>query len=356
MTLQRVAFVVGLCAVVSACSRQRAAAPAEKTEPAGAELERLLLSVATCRFDASGIDAACGEHRKLQHALQGGRDQGPRLGLRHLGHPSPVVRVAATGLLRPVFRSQPEALAAVARAAQADRDPSVRAALINAVGTRAKEPPVSGLLLRTADDPDEGVRVESVGWLSSRWGKNAPGAAEKVIEKMIKDPSLKVRRAACGYAGRMSAADKVLPVLEKLTARPEDPQLYASCMHALVELWNPRRGTDPPSPAAYALSVARLRRTPRSQDQPPWEVIADFGRTPRGAPTWYRPQEVVKVLAEIAVDEKAHAVARSGAALALGELKAVARLQQIRTALGARPDSDSEGVIRAVDEGLAKAR
>jgi hypothetical protein len=350
MTHGRAALLLGLCTIAGGCSKRRA-----ESGKAVAEPERLLLAIASCSLGPNGL-TACDAHLKLHQALQHDRGDGPKLGLKHLAHSSPAVRVVAAGLLRPVFSSQPEALAAVARAAQTDRDPSVRTAMINVLGTRAKEPPVSELLLRTADDADEVVRVESVGWLSSRWGKRAPGAVEKVIEKMLKDPSLKVRRAACGYAGRMSAVDKVLPVLERLTAKVDDPELYSSCLHALIDLWNPRHFIDPPSHAAYALSVARLRRKPRSHDQPPWNVIGDFGRAPGSPAPWYKRREINEVLSEIAVDDNADLAARVAAARALGEVKAVGQLNQIKTRLAAKTDDDSQNVVKAADEGLAKAK
>jgi hypothetical protein len=329
-----------------------------------AQYEALIVSLATCKLVGRGIDESCAEYKAYREARSRNTmigdmaGQSSTLGLKHINHASPAVRYIAAGLLRSFFGSKPDVQEAVLKAADGEKEPVVLAALIGAVGSSAKSnPKVGELLIKMADHADEGVRVESLGWLASSWGKDVPGAVDKVIEKIQKDESIKVRRAACESCGRMGAADKLFPVLKKLTKNADNPDLYSSCMRGLLDLWNPFLSSDaPPSKEAYTLSLARLRDKPRSKDRPPWIVISNYGRVPKSNPPWYKQQQVAKALADVAIDEQANWMARTAAARALGELKAVEQLNQIKSKLADKTDFDNKNVVKAADEGLAKAK
>jgi hypothetical protein len=328
------------------------------------QYEALILSLAKCNLVGRGIDDNCAEYKAYREARSrntmigdfAGRSS--TLGLKHINHASPAVRYIAASLLRSFFGSKPETQEAVLKAAGTEKEPIVLSALISAVGSSAKSnPKVGELLIKMADHADENVRIESIGWLASSWGKDVPGALDKVMEKMQKDESVKVRRSACENSGRLGAADKLLPVLKKLTKNADNADLYAGCMRGLIDLWNPFLSSDsPPSKEAYTLSLARLRDKPRSKERPPWIVISNFGRVPKSNPPWYKQQQVAKALADVAIDEQANWMARTASARALGELKAVEQLNQIKTKLADKTDFDNKQVVKTAEEALAKAK
>jgi hypothetical protein len=328
------------------------------------EYEKLLLDLAKCSFKETGIDWSCPEYKAYREsrnrntAIKDLAGMSSTLGLKHMKHENPAVRYTAAGLLRSFFGSKPETQDAVIKAAPEEKNPVVLAALIAAVGSSMKQnPKVAELVLKMVDHEAEQVRIESLGWLTSSWGRGVEGAVDKVLEKLQKDPSVKVQRVACENAGK-TGDKRLLAIYKKMTQKPEEnPDLYSSCMRGLLDMWNPFMSGDvPASVDAYKLTMNRLRDKPRSKNRPPWIIMSNFGRTPKGETPWYKQAEVVKALADIALDGNAHWMARTACCRALGELKAQKELTAIKTKLAAKTDFDDKNVVKAADEAIAKIK
>ncbi len=326
------------------------------------EYEKLLLELSKCTFNDNGIDWQCEQYkayrdaRNRNTALKDLAGMSSTLGLKHMKHESPAVRYTAAGLLRSFFGSKPETQDAVIAYAPEEKNPVVLAALLSAVGSSmGRNPKVAELVLKMADHEAEAVRIEAIGWMASSWGAKVAGAADKVIDKVQKDPSVKVQRVACENAGKLGDK-RMLPIFKKLTQKPdENPDLYSSCMRGLMDMWNPFLSSEAPaSPEAYKLTMNRLRDKPRSKNRPPWIIMSSFGRTPKGETPWYKQAEVVKALADVALDGNAHWMARTAACRALGELKAEKELGTIKEKLAAKTDFDDKNVVKAAEEAVAK--
>jgi hypothetical protein len=330
-----------------------------------AEYEQLILALEKCTMAERGIDFKCPEQkayvqaRSRNTALKDFAGMSSGLGLKHINHASPAVRWTAAGLLGGFFGASANVQEAVLKAIPEEKHPVVLAKLVGAVGSSAsRNPKVGELLLKMADHESEVVRMEAISWLTTSFAKGLAGSADKVIEKVQKDPSPKVQAYACEYAGRLGD-ERLVPIYKKLTQKPgDDPAVYNACMRGLIDLWNSFMPTDtPPSQKAYKLSLARLRDKPRSKDRPPWMVMSSFGRVPKGPPAWYKAKEVAKALGDVVLDGQANWMARAGAARALGELKDKEELEKLKTKLGAGGEEfGGKLVVKAVEEALAKAQ
>lgn len=343
-----------------------AAEKALRKKPNGAlseaQLERLLLDLASCDLGQRGVSMDCEAFRAYQRARRRATGDltsiSTRVALRHLRHGSATVRLIAAGLVGAPPGASGAVLQAAVRAIPEEKHPLVLARLITAVAPAAKDDPVvAQLVLQLADHPAEAARQETMVWLASDLFAQVQGAVDKVIEKIETDPSAKVRQAACRNAGR-SGDERLVPIYRMLTRQPQrQPELYAACMQGLMALWNPLlTRTAPPSGRAFALTLARMNEKPRSRVRPPWQVMRDFGRVPPGKPRWYRNSEqaVRRLLLEVALDGQARWLARTGAVWSLGRLGARAELGRIAKALATKTDFDSRNVARAVNQAQSR--
>jgi hypothetical protein len=132
-----------------------------------------------------------------------------------------------------------------------------------------------------------------------------------------------VRRTACEHAGTLGT-DKLIPLYEKLTAKTDDPELYASCMEGLVQMFHRHPVFDTASEAAYRLFLRRLEATPRGEHVPPWTVTSTFcyfshesdldklAAWKRQA-TWFDATEVKRVMTAVIADKSTSWMARAAA-------------------------------------------
>jgi hypothetical protein len=327
-----------------------------------AELGRLLVNLASCELGQRGLALECEAFRRYQRARRRATGDltslSTRVALKHLTHRSAAVRFIAAGLVGAPPGASGTVQQAALQAIPDEKSPLVLARLIAAVAPAAKDDPkIAQLVLQLADHPEEAVRQETVVWLGSDAFAQVQGALDKVIEKIENDPAPKVRQAACRNAGK-SGDERLIPIYRRLTRRPRKaPGLYAACMQGLMALWNPLLAREaPPSARAFALTLSRMNEKPRSRARPPWQIMRDFGRVPPGKPRWYRTSEQAmrRLLLEVALDDQARWLARTGAVWSLGKLGATDELQRIGKALATKTDFDSRVVARAVHQARSR--
>lgn len=325
------------------------------------EYEKLVVGLKGCRLTKHGrIDRNCEGYKKLSEARShastikdfAGKSQ--KLGIKLLSSPDEAVRWYAAGLLKSFFGARADSQAAVLKAATSEKSPFVLARMIYAIGRAAStNPAIAALLMKMTDHSHKLVRKEALAYLAGASG--VKGRFEKFAEKIEKDPEMAVRRYACRYAGRLGD-ERLVPIYKKATARVTvklEP-FYADCMRGLFTMWNPFIGKHKLSAAAYALTLKRIKRRPRSQSHPPWIMMSDFGRRPRGKPAWYKEAQVTRMLVGVAFDRRARWLARTGAARALGKLGAKKQLETLRKKLSGKKDFDSKNVLKVVKKQLSR--
>ena len=287
------------------------------------EYEKLLLGLASCTIVGRSIDPKCparAAYNGLRSFTSGRKlpsgQQLTELAKRHAENPSPAVRLSAAGMLRSFFGADGTVQQFVIDRANKETEPAVVARLIEVVGSRsAQNEAVKVLLLKKADDASDVVRTAAVSWLASSWAQKTPGALEKVLEKIEKDPSPQVRSLACRDVYKHED-EKVLPVLKKFSA---DDAIGAACIEGIGGLWG-HFMVKKRSEKAYKEFMGILKRKPRSQKSPPWQVMSMLGKPVKEA--WYKQDEVIAVLKDIVADKLSMWMARTGAVRALKDLKA----------------------------------
>lgn len=287
--------------------------------------ESLMLALKNCEVQERGIDTTCPEWVSFDGARKNRRDMMrnlggglAKLGQKHINHPSAAVRLQAASLMSSLFGASKASQSALLTAAKTEKHPRVLKTLMRAVGSSiAKNEKVQALMLANAGHADEGVRREVLTSITSSWARGTEGTLEKAMEMAQNDPSASVRKYACRRLGAR-ANDKVLPLLTKLTADSKaDPKMYAACMQGLIAMWSSPVVHEVPSEKAYALTLKRLKATPRTKDQPPWAAMSNMSWAKRPKfqqrAKWFKMDVLLSTLSAIVLDRNTNWMARTGA-------------------------------------------
>lgn len=330
------------------------------------DYEKLMLGLAACELKAAGIDRECAAFKAFNEArktrgtalkdLAGGI---AGLGRKHIRHASPAVRLHAAGLMASLFGADESSQAVIVEVAGTEENPIVLRELLRSVGSSsAKNPAVRDLLLAKADHPDEGVRMEAGGWLTSSWAAGTEGTLEKAMALIEGDASVKVRKHLCATLGKR-ADDRALPLFEAHTKDPADP-LYADCLRGVIEMWSSPVPQKAPSQKAYELTLALLRATPRSEQRPPWNALSglQWANKPelQAAAPWFKKEDVTGALKDVVLDRAANWMARTASIDSLLKLEAPKALfEELLAAYADAAGSDAH-VKKKLEDALAKAK
>lgn len=298
-----------------------------------AQFETLLLGLKDCEVKDSGIDRKCEAYKAYREGRKNRgtlvKDWGGMLsgmGRKHIKNTAPAVRIQAANLMGSIFGSSKESQAAIITAAKSEAHPRVLKAMLRSISSSiAKNDDVRTLMLDKANHPDQKVRMEVVGSLTSSWARGTEGTLEKAMEMVEKDAAPEVRQYACRRLGERADA-RALPLLKKLTATATDEKLYSACVRGVIAMWSSPVPHKAPSEDAFKHTLALFKKTPRSKSHPPWTSISavEWAAKKRfqDAAPWYKNAELVAVLMDVVKDRNANWLARTGGVDALKRLGA----------------------------------
>ncbi len=304
--------------------------------------EQLVVALEKCTLTERGIDSDCEEYKRLQTArnrntaLKDLAGMNSQVGAKFIGHESPTVRYQAASLMSSLFGSGQGTQKVILEAAEKEKNPVVLAKLLNVVGSsHGRNAEVKTLLLKMADHDAEGVRQEAMSWFLTSFGKDVDGTFEKVLEKMDKDPSLEVRKYLCSRLYG-SGDPRALPVFKKyLTGTDTPKELTEGCFAGVINAWTGFPKPKEPSREAYEITLAFLKRTPRSDVIPPWQNMSNmraahsefedkdsFGKEWHDkVKGWYKKPALLAALEQVVHDSNANWMARTGALSTMNDLK-----------------------------------
>lgn len=303
--------------------------------------EHFLLRLEDCKLTQRGIDSKCEAHSRLRKARN--RATPPKqlasmssaLGQKLIRHRSPAIRYQAAQLLKAAIRDREQATRAVLTAAKTEQHPAVLSSMVRVVGARHKQDPeVKALLLRLADHDDEAVRQEAMSWFLTRFGEGQPDTFDKVLEKLDKDPSLKLRKFLCSRLYG-SSDERAIAVFERVLRDSDAPtQLRDGCWQGTIGAWTGFPKPEKPSKRAYELTLEILEQKPRGRHTPPWTGLRNlraaktdylerdkFGRKwLKKVEAWYDKPRLMKALLSVVNDKAAFWMARTSAIDVLDDL------------------------------------
>lgn len=324
--------------------------------------EKLLLGLKDCKVTEKGIDFNCEGLKRWEKSrgrktaakqLLGGSNS---LGARYIGNESDAIRYKAADLLSSLFGADTGTQKIILDAAAKEKNPTVLANMIQAVGSKVKNDDIKALLMKGADHESERVRSESLGWFVTSFAEGVPGTFEKAVEKLEKDPSMKVRTRICERLYG-SSNEKAIPVLEKYLndkATPDD--LWNACFEGAIAAWTGFPKPEKPNQKAHDLTMKILESAPRTKDRPSSSAMSTL-RAAKGefkaddsfgqkwqekVKGWYKRDRLANALQSLAMDDKAGWMARSTALDSMKEIgapKAAFEKVQKKVEKGAGDDS-----------------
>ena len=284
-------------------------------------IETLVLGIGACPLEGYQIVPACPGMEAFAAGMKGKTATlDAHAGGRLLHHASPAIRVKAAELMADTIESRD----AIAGAMAVERDPGVLQAFIRAVADDgARVPKVGAMLLAVAGHADPAIRLQAISAIALPANRQMAGGPEKLVAMAEQDADPKVRQVACEKGGKLGN-DVFLPLYEKATASAADPEMYAACMAGLVAMFHNHPGFDTSSEAAYRLFLRRLDAQPRTEHSPPWNVMSTFCYFSHESDldklaawkqqaTYFKPDDVKRVMAGVIRDRAASWMARSAA-------------------------------------------
>lgn len=337
--------------------------------------EKLLVAMKDCKVSDTGIDSGCQEYKNWNSArgrktatkqLLGGSNN---LGTRHIGDESPAVRLKSAELMGSLFGTEANSQKVLVEAANKEQVPGVLTAMIRSVGSRHKQnPDINALLLKNADHPSEAVRGEALSWFTTSFG-GVPGTFEKVVEKIDKDPSVKLRGRLCARLYGSSDERALVTINKYLSAKDTPEELFRGCWDGMIATWTGFPNPEKPLAKGYELTMKMLNTTPRTKQRPPWTGMSslraaktDIKPTDTFGQAWltkvkpfYKKEKLVAALEGVAADTNTEWMARTGALETMKELgdakESLLRLQKKYATL----DKGDDNLVKKKIDDLLKA-
>ena len=336
-------------------------------------LQAFVASLANCKLTRFGPNYKCEDYKRYRKARTRRADGNllamtANVGMKLIGHRSPVVRYVAAGLMNSPFALQKKPMGIIVKAARTEKNPFVLARMLNTVGSQVKKDPgVKKLLLDSADHADHNVRMAAMTWFTNTFAEGVPKVLNKVLHRVRKDPNVDVRAFLCSRLYGTGDRRAIRVIKRFLKDKKTPRKLYAGCFRGLVGAWIGIPRPKNPSKEAYLYTLKLLRKKPRDNDHPPWTIFSTLGYATEQAKHtfqqqwlkkvkgWYRAEPQRKVLAEIILDDNVRWLGRSAAVrsyLRLGATKA--DLKRLRKALG--KGKNDRFVLKAMERTLNQPR
>ncbi len=198
-----------------------------------------------------------------------------------------------------------------------------------------------------AKSDDKVIRSSAALVLSNSNNKSVDGIFDEAI-KLLNDSDNDVRKVVCKNLPR-SGNEAVIPEIVKILGSSEQKELdiHGDCLDGLVSMWYNYPVFDSQSEAAYKATLDYLKTTPRTNNVPAWNGMGKLSYNADKKPDWkagatyFKAEDLVAVMFEIAKDPEASFNARKSA------IKSIA-------AMGAK--TDLEALHAAIDEADIKAK
>lgn len=370
--LVKTSIAIALAAMTSTAGAQPTK-PGTKPALTLEQYEKLVVGLAECKLKGYEIDSSCPAMKAMQDAMKETTTpvkdmlgMSSKLGEKLITHSAPAVRVKAAQLMGSITGTSGTSQDVVVAAAAKEKDPQVLQAFIRTVwNDGGKNPKVAAFLIASADHAETDVRLQAVYALSSSWNKDMKGGPEKLAKVAMADKEAKVRAAACEYGGKLG--NKVMiAVMEKMTAKTDDKEMYTACMKGLVAMFFQYPFYETSSQEAYKLFLKRINTAPRTVESAPWTIMGEFSRYGdlknekliawKKKTPWFKDADMRKALAAVIADKKTNWMARTGAIESLIGLGATkGELEALRKGYDEK-NFDDKNVLKKIEEAITKGK
>lgn len=277
--------------------------------------------------------------------------------LKLIKHESEIVRAFVFDRVTRNYNENQKELQIFVAALKAEKSPKVIAAGLKSLMNNLK---VSSDLYEftkeCAKHDDKDVRNSAALTLSNSNNKSVDGIFDEAI-KLLNDSEKDVRKTVCKNLPHLGN-EAVIPEIVKILTSSEqkDIDIHGDCLDGLVSMWYNYPAFDSQSEAAYKATLDYLKTTPRTNNVPAWNGMGKLGYNADKKPDWkagatyFKAEELVSVMSDIAKDAAVSFNARKGAIKSIAAIGSKADLEALNAAID---ESDSK-TKKAVADALAK--
>ncbi|MEM1350522.1 MAG: HEAT repeat domain-containing protein [Myxococcota bacterium] len=268
------------------------ASAAAEAAAAGAVLsdarrEAVLLMLGACVVSTKdgAIYPGCEDRKRYEEVTSADTERTPKaraawaeLAREHLTNPRAAVRLKSVELTRDMVGTLEPMRKDVLRAARQERHPFVLAKMVGALGAfSGRDDEIAALMMEVSHHEHPKVREAAVQVLAREWMKGTPNSLKRAMEMIREDPDIQVRKLGCRTIGARANEDPAFALLATYTEAPsKEPELYVDCLKGLVNSWAGSIAPKPASKRGYELTLAHLRKKPRTAQAPPRQLMTDL--------------------------------------------------------------------------------
>lgn len=332
-----------------------------KTRLTDVEYEALLLAYSKVGIDKEDLtldDNPIGSARDeifQNHELPDNAEEVER---KLLTCPYPQVRGYIMGTVTSLFGVSDANIKEVMQVLKKEKDPYVIKCGIDALSNEMKNADVAEYILSKIDHESAPVREECANAIGNSWSEGVKGVKEATL-KLMADKDLNVKKAIYSRCGKLYD-ESLIPELSKVLNDPNQSDLHSDAMESLYTMWYDFPFHEHYSKAAFDATIAYLKKTPRSEEQPYWTTVGrlqhqNSNKYPAWAQkaTYFKPKEFVAVMVEIAKDANANWLGRNGAVKVIAQIGSKDDLRKLKQAINANAaDSKKDLVLETIDENL----
>jgi hypothetical protein len=326
------------------------------------EYEALILSFGKCEMQDGKPDVKCISHKAVPKHRKARKMDGKDVYGVHkkmIRHKHPAVRGYAYDQLENL---EDEAqIKEILEQMKNDKDSYVLSRGIRAMKNSLKHSKdLTDFVKGNIKHEHKDVRISVANAMGSKWNKDVEGLVDG-LRTLLTDTDVDVRKTACQMAGSLGN-DTIVPDMVKVIDNNED-KAQGECAKALVAMWYDFPAHENTSEAAYKAYLDYLKKAPRTANLPEWQAITNLKNTGKAKfdawkakATYFKAEELVAALADIAKDDAASKLARTNAIDVIAVHGTKADLEGMKDAIAASTSKDAKAVQESLNKAISKAK
>jgi hypothetical protein len=223
---------------------------------------------------------------------------------------------------------------------------------IKTLANEMKEPAVAEFIFSQVGNKHPAIRTQCAYAIGNSWTEGVKGAKEAVL-KLMNDKDPDVQKAMYGSCGKLHDPTLV-PEIVKALNDPAKVDLHSDCVKSLYAMWYDYPFHKQTNKEAYEATLAYFKKTPRTDKDPAWNSVGELATQAesnyaqwRSKATYFKPEEYVAVMSDIAKDINANWLARKAAIKVIKKIGKPSDLEAVKKAIESNSnDSKKDLVIR----------
>lgn len=221
---------------------------------------------------------------------------------------------------------------------------------IKTLSNEMKQPAVAEFIFSQVENKHPAIRTQCAYAIGNSWTEGVKGAKEAVL-KLMNDKDPDVQKAMYRSCGKLHDPTLV-PELVKALNDPAKVKLHSDCVESLYSLWYDYPFHKQTCKEAYEATLAYFKKTPRTNDDPAWNSVGELATQAesnyaqwRSKATYFKPEEYVAVMSDIAKDTNANWLARNAAIKVIKKIGKPSDWEAVKKAIESNPGDDKKNLL-----------